>query len=853
MKIVLVLRTPFFLKNFAAAIKELLEREHTVHVVFSEPLVGRPGEDLIQKNEKFLPGVQMEVITSPSGLRRKLATTISSTLDVIRYDEPIYDSSLKLRRRARNKVGRGIIMTVFMTIARTASHIIGIKKVKYFLLRWLDHVPAPQKLVAWLKNQKPDLLLVSPLTPIGSDQSTWVLAAREATTRVGYAMYSWDNLSNKGLIRPLPDAALVWNEIHKDEAVTLHGMSAEKIYITGSPGYDIWFEANRESLRKDFCNRVGLDENGPYLLYVCSSVFVGGKGEVEIFKKLLKILRSSQNPHVSNLGVLIRPHPQFNENWIKEDFSQYENVVVYPKKTAIPFSGGEKADFRDSIFHSIGVMGINTSAMVEAAIMNKPVFTMEDPCCDDTQSGTLHFRHLLKYGFLIRSDSLYGCVHKIESILQKDSELLKSSKVNSKRFVEEYIRPQGRNLAAACAWADAVEKIISTPKQDNPKKLKYKILASAGMISCFLLSCLQSNLAYQANKKEKNGPKLPKKKRQNKSNLPTQRLSFQLKRRVLDWLTNEPPRVKDVAVLKGPYKVLQTLHDSYATISSDQKPPPLLVLGDSVHYRISRDDIDKRSLSEMISQICQQNNDSALCINYSAYHPCVYQAILRALTRMPYHPAKVVLPINLRCFSPQWHFHPDHIFTSEIEILEEYSSGKKIPEVVRLANTEAVEKYEAKDVQYEDTPLNQIGQFRLVSKAESRTEYQEQWKARQIAIFHYLHKLVLDHPILRSAVEMVRTANSAGIKPIVYLTPINFLHGTRVVGSRFAEQVGANRKIIKCALEDEILAANGRYYDWSCDFTDDFFFYPGERTEHLNQNGRLKLATRIRDAVQSCN
>src|SRR5690606_37768701 len=49
----------------------------------------------------------------------------------------------------------------------------------------------------------------------------------------------------------------------------------------------------------------------------------------------------------------------------------------------------------DTVHHSAAVVGLNTSAEIEAAIAGRPVFTIVDPEAGG-QQGTLHFHYLLR-------------------------------------------------------------------------------------------------------------------------------------------------------------------------------------------------------------------------------------------------------------------------------------------------------------------------------------------------------------------------------------------------------------------------------------------------------------------------
>ena len=857
MKVVFVMRTPFFLKNFTSGLQELLKRGHEVQVVFSEPMTGRVGEHLVADSAQMLPGVSMAAMPPPAGSRSDLVTLLATLLDVLRYDHSEYDDAPKLRKRANSKSASRLLVRPLLKLARGVAFGVGLGRVESFLKRCLDHVPPPRALVAWLRAQQADVLLISPLTPIGSEQAAWVLAARRAGIRVVYCMYSWDNLSNKGLMRPQPDLAVVWNATHLDEAVKLHGVSADSVRCTGAQGFDLWFETRPSSDRHSFCERVCLDPSHAFLLYTCSSVFVGGKQEFPFVEGWLEALRKHPDPEVASIGVLIRPHPQFAAVWEAADYSRFGNVVVYPKKGAIPFSGEAQFDYYDSIHHSLAVVGINTSAMVEAAIIDRPVMTISDPSYADTQGGTLHFRHLQQYGFLMGSESIEANLGKIARLVRNDAELKTQSHAANFRFVNEYIRPNGIERPAAPFWADAIEAaVVCKPLSISHGQIAFMLLASAGLLVCRLAN-LAENLLAKRRAAENSAGKPAQKAKSTKvtnpepaSTLPVAKsLAGGMKNRLMDFLNNEPLRVKDLARLEGPYPILKSLHDAY---NRRRAGPALLVLGDSVYYRVSKYDTDRRTLSQLLYARLQESGLDAVCLNYSAYHPGVYAALLGALSRMPNRPAKVVLPINLRCFSPQWYLQPGNLFAEEIHILDVYSPTKLIPEVTRQSNPDAVETFDATTVFYPDSPLNTIGQFRFIAKAESRSDYQEAWKERQIAIFHYLHPLAPDHPHLLAAVEMVQRAARMGIKPIVYLTPINHRHGVRAVGERFEQLISENVSTVRQALQESAEASGGLFLDWSRAFEDDLFFHPGERTEHLNQAGRLRLAELVQAAITEC-
>jgi len=94
--------------------------------------------------------------------------------------------------------------------------------------------------------------------------------------------------------------------------------------------------------------------------------------------------------------------------------------------------------------------------MVEAAIVGRPVFTVTPPEFADTQSGTLHFRHLLPEngGFLRRAASLEEHLGQLAETLRDDA----ATHAELRGFVSRFIRPLGLDRDATGAFVAAVEE-----------------------------------------------------------------------------------------------------------------------------------------------------------------------------------------------------------------------------------------------------------------------------------------------------------------------------------------------------------------------------------------------------------
>ena len=105
-----------------------------------------------------------------------------------------------------------------------------------------------------------------------------------------------------------------------------------------------------------------------------------------------------------------------------------------------PVDDDGRADYFDSLYHASAVVGLNTSALVEAAIVDRPVFTMLLPEFRDNQEGTFHFHHLLTVGdgFLQRG----AFARRARRAAGGAARRTVPQRPNGP-FVEQFIRPRG--------------------------------------------------------------------------------------------------------------------------------------------------------------------------------------------------------------------------------------------------------------------------------------------------------------------------------------------------------------------------------------------------------------------------
>jgi hypothetical protein len=130
-----------------------------------------------------------------------------------------------------------------------------------------------------------------------------------------------------------------------------------------------------------------------------------------------------------------------------------------------------RADFFDSMAWSEAVVGINTTAMIEAAIAGKSVLTILTP--ELAQESTLHFHYLLEEngGFLHVAASLDEHLAQLRRVLDGDA----ADEEQRRRFVQSFVRPAGLDRPATPVLADAVEELAALPVEERLSPLRFLI------------------------------------------------------------------------------------------------------------------------------------------------------------------------------------------------------------------------------------------------------------------------------------------------------------------------------------------------------------------------------------------
>ena len=151
----------------------------------------------------------------------------------------------------------------------------------------------------------------------------------------------------------------------------------------------------------------------------------------------------------------MRPHPQRPPAaGTLEELGADPNAAVWPPPGARALGLAARQALFDSIHHSSAVVGLNTSAFIDAAIVGRPSFAVLEPRFGDSQDGTLHFRHLVQAG-----GGLLSVAGSFDEHADQLADRLADPEapVSSERFLSAFVRPAGLDRAATDVLVEAVE------------------------------------------------------------------------------------------------------------------------------------------------------------------------------------------------------------------------------------------------------------------------------------------------------------------------------------------------------------------------------------------------------------
>jgi hypothetical protein len=447
--------SPAHVRNFESVLESLAERGYRVTVLFEErkPGADEPGLRFLGRLSAQHEGVRWELLPrTRSGLRGRLRMTMEAAGDYLRYFDPPYTGTNRLRSRAVAFLPTGVerALAAVLRFLPRFRRLLGSGA-----SRAARALSDPADVRRELEARRPGAVIVTPLIQFRTRQRGWVRVARELGIGTMACAYSWDSLTNRGLMHAVPRRVVVWNDAQRTQAAKLHDIPQESIVVAGAWPYDHWFDWSPSRSREEFLEELGLSAERATILYACSSGFIARR-EREAVQEWVRALRSASDGRVAAANVIIRPHPLNADQWVEGPLTDLHGVVIFPPRGVDPADEPSRRDYFDSIAHADAVVGVNTSALIESAILDRPPLAFPGPRFRTSQEELPHFRLLIgESGAVKASRSMDEHLDQLGEALADPGR----DAARRRRFVAEFIRPQGDRASATERLVAVVDEL----------------------------------------------------------------------------------------------------------------------------------------------------------------------------------------------------------------------------------------------------------------------------------------------------------------------------------------------------------------------------------------------------------
>ena len=456
MKIAFVLSQGIHYFYYDRVVRLLHAEGHEVRIIcpadFSED-GNKSGRALIQLLHD-VPGILVEDALLPSRKNSYYIGLIRNLLDYSIFTRPEHPTPYI----ADTWLGKELSAKMLMRLKRPVIRSLITSKAARKLLRLLESLVLPDaRIVAWLRIYQPQVVFASPYVFRGDIEVEYTKAAQSLNIPVIASLLSWDNLTSKGTYQVMPDWLFVWNKNLLEEAVQIHDFEPRRVFVTGAPVYDPWFDLKPSLEREVFYAQLGLELSRPYVLYLCSSKSISDR-ETELIQMLIAHFLEMEEKYRPYL--VVRPHP-FKE--MGTEGIEHDWVKIFPKGGQRPDTDEARSIYYNSLYHSAAVIGVNTTGFLESAILDKPCLTIITPVTSRGQEMRAHFKHLMDAGYIEVAKSFPELVAKIEKNISGTD----IGKEKRAKFVNQFIRPSGMETPASEVMAGAILAVAERKKPED--------------------------------------------------------------------------------------------------------------------------------------------------------------------------------------------------------------------------------------------------------------------------------------------------------------------------------------------------------------------------------------------------
>jgi hypothetical protein len=292
--------------------------------------------------------------------------------------------------------------------------------VDHAMERWFfsarRHVPA--RLLDAMRRESSGLLLsnVQPASAV-----PFLAAARRLRLPVVAHVASWDHTVGKGVISPHCELYVVQNRVMEDDLRRYHGISPERVRVTGWPQTDLFERRRPRAAYEELVRSSGLDPARPLVL-VAGNTPSNAPYEGRFVER---IVDWRERGDAGRFQVLFRPHPR--------DGRWRERFAAAAGRDGIAVQEASYTDLEElaTILQHVDVVVCNAGTiLLDALVGDRPaVCVVYDEGAPPGESWAAknvvgeHYQELTASGAFYRAERFEDVVSGVERALERPDEL----------------------------------------------------------------------------------------------------------------------------------------------------------------------------------------------------------------------------------------------------------------------------------------------------------------------------------------------------------------------------------------------------------------------------------------------
>lgn len=236
-------------------------------------------------------------------------------------------------------------------------------------------LPESNKFRALLAEYAPSALVTA--TP-GFDpfEAELVLFAKRAGLSTVAVNFTWDNLTMNSKHIRKTDYLIAWNSVMKHEAQSIHHYPAEKIFVSGTPRFDPYFDKSApDPGREKFLKSKGLNPEYPTIFH--TTVTKAYPFQKKYIQGMIKLREVESIPYTN---IFIRIHPlDLPDNY--KEFQRVPNLHIEKAgeggaEGKVEMSYSDLLNLKYSLMYTDLNVNYASTISIEACIFDKPVINI---------------------------------------------------------------------------------------------------------------------------------------------------------------------------------------------------------------------------------------------------------------------------------------------------------------------------------------------------------------------------------------------------------------------------------------------------------------------------------------------